>query len=71
MKRIKNSNEHTAMLKRLEEFMIADPEPGSKEDEELELLAFLIADYESRTVKIPAAIPAEAIRSRKEQGGLT
>ena len=63
MKLIKNSIDHAAMLKRLEELMIADPKPGSKEDEELELLAFLIADYESRTVKIPAVTPAEAIRS--------
>jgi antitoxin component HigA of HigAB toxin-antitoxin module len=51
--------------------MIADPKPGSKEDEELELLAFLIADYESRTVKIPAVTPAEAICFRMEQSGLT
>lgn len=71
MKLIKNSNDHAAMLKRLEELMIADPKPGSKEDEELELLAFLIADYESRTVKIPAVTPAEAIRFRMEQSGLT
>lgn len=71
MKLIKNSNDHAAMLKRLEELMIANPEPGTKEDEELELLAFLIADYESRSVKIPAATPAEAIRFRMEQSGLT
>lgn len=71
MKLIKNSNDHTAMLKRLEELMISDPKPGTKKDEELELLAFLIADYESRTVRIPAATPAEAIRFRMEQSGLT
>jgi HTH-type transcriptional regulator / antitoxin HigA len=69
MKLIKNSNEHAAMLKRLEELMIADPEPGSKEDEVLEILAFRIADYESRTVNIPAVMPAEAIRFRMEQAG--
>ncbi len=69
MKLIKNSNGHAAMLKRLEDFMIADPKPGSKEHEELELLVFLIADYESRTVKIPAATPAESIHFRMEQSG--
>ena len=57
MKRIKNSNDHAAMLKRRAELMIADPGPGSKEDEELEILALLIADNESRTVKIPPVIP--------------
>lgn len=70
MKLIKNSKDHAEMLKRLEELMIADPQPGSKEDEELELLAFLIEDYEKRSVKIPAATPAEAIRFRMEQSGL-
>jgi len=71
MKLIKNSKDHAAALKRLEELMIADPEPGSKDDDELELLAFLVEDYEKRTVKIPAATPAEAIRFRMEQSGLT
>jgi len=70
MKLIKDSNDHAAMLKRLEELMIADPKPGPKEDEELEVLAFLIADYESHTVKIPAVTPVEAIRFRMEQSGL-
>ncbi len=70
MKLIKNSNDHAAMLKRLGELMIADPEPGSKKDEELELLAFLIVDYESSTVKIPAVTAAEAIHFRIEQSGI-
>jgi HTH-type transcriptional regulator/antitoxin HigA len=71
MKLIKNSKDHATALKRLEELMIADPKPGSKEDDELELLAFLIEDYEKRTVNIPAATPVEAIRFRMEQSGLT
>lgn len=70
MKLIKNSKDHEEMLKRLEELMIADPQPGSEEDEELELLAFLIEEYEKRTFTIPAATPSEAIRFRMEQSGL-
>ena len=70
MKLIKSSKDHTAALKRLEELMLADPKPGTADSEELELLAFLIEVYEKRTVKIPAATPAEAIRFRMEQGGL-
>ncbi len=50
--------------------MLADPAPGTTEEQELELLAFLIEDYEKRTIKIPAATPAEAIRFRMEQAGL-
>lgn len=71
MKLIKNSKDHATALKRLEELMMADPKPGSTEDDELELLAFLVEDYEKRTVKIPAATPAEAIRFRMEQSGLS
>ncbi len=70
MKLIKTSKDHGAALKRLEELMLADPSPGSPEDDELELLAFLIEDFEKRTVDIPAATPAEAIRFRMEQSGL-
>jgi HTH-type transcriptional regulator/antitoxin HigA len=70
MKLIKTSTDHAAALKRLEELMLVDPAPGSAEDEELELLAFLIESYEKRSIKIPAATPAEAIRFRMEQGGL-
>ncbi len=70
MKLIKTSKDHEAALKRLEELMLADTDPGTAEDEELELLAFLIEDYEKRTINIPAATPAEAIRFRMEQAGL-
>jgi HTH-type transcriptional regulator/antitoxin HigA len=70
MKLIKTSKDHDAALQRLEELMLADPAPGTAEDEELELLAFLIEDYEKRTIRLPAATPAEAIRFRMEQAGL-
>jgi HTH-type transcriptional regulator / antitoxin HigA len=70
MKLIKTAKDHHDALARLEELMIADPAPGSHEEEELELLAFLIEDYEKRNIGIPAATPAEAIRFRMEQAGL-
>lgn len=70
MKLIKNSKDHEEMLQRIEELMIANPQLGSKEDEELELLAFLVEEYEKRTVRIPSATPAEAILFRMEQSGL-
>jgi HTH-type transcriptional regulator/antitoxin HigA len=71
MKLIKNSKDHAVALSRLEELMISDPAPGSKENDELELLAFLVEDYEKRSVVIPRATPLEAIRFRMEQEGLT
>jgi HTH-type transcriptional regulator/antitoxin HigA len=71
MKLIKTPKDHAAALERLEELMLADPAaPGSPGDEELELLAFLVEDYEKRAVRIPAATPAEAIRFRMEQAEL-
>jgi HTH-type transcriptional regulator / antitoxin HigA len=69
-KLIKTSGQHEAALKRLEELMLSDPSPGSAGEDEIELLAFLIEDYEKRTIKIPPASPAEAIRFRMEQAGL-
>ena len=70
MKLIKTSKDHAVALKRLEKLMLGDPAPGTAEDEELELLAFLIEDYEKRSIRIPAATPVDAIRFRMEQGGL-
>lgn len=70
MKLIKTSDDHAAALGRLEELMVTDPAPNSPEEEELELLAFLIDDYEKRTFNIPAPTPAEAIRFRMDQAGL-
>jgi HTH-type transcriptional regulator/antitoxin HigA len=70
MKLIKTSKDHAAALKELEDLMLADPAPGSADEEKLELLAFLIENYEKRTIQIPASTPAEAIRFRMEQSGL-
>ena len=70
MKIIKNSKDHEDALRQLEELMVADPAPGTDDDERLQLLAFLIADYEKRIVKIPQASPAEVIRFVMEQRGL-
>lgn len=71
MKLIKTSKDHATALARLEELMLADPAQDSKEGDELELLGFLIDDYEKRTIRIPSATPAEAIRFRMEQSGLS
>jgi HTH-type transcriptional regulator/antitoxin HigA len=70
MKLIKNSKDYAEALKRLEELMITNPPTGSKNEEELELLAFLVQEYEKRHLKIPPATPVEAIRFRLEQSGL-
>ena len=68
MKRIKTAEGHASALTRLEDIMIADPEPGSPGAVELDLLAFQIEEYENRTIQIPAPTPEEAVRFRREQG---
>lgn len=70
MKILKTSKDHKDALRELEELMIADPAPGTDDDEKLQLLAFLIADFEKRTVKLPQASPAEVIKFVLEQRGL-
>lgn len=70
MKIIKTPEDHKDALGQLEELMLADPAPGTDDDEKLQLLAFLIGDYEKRTVKIPRASPAEVIQFVMEQRGL-
>ena len=70
MKLIKTAKDHAAALQRLEELMVSDPSPASPEGEELELLAFLVENYEKRTIEIPPVSPAEAIRFRMEQNDL-
>src|SRR6266498_3773239 len=66
---IKNENEYREAVARLESLMEAAP--GSPEEEELELLAFLIENYEKEQYPINLPDPIEAIKFRMEQQGLT
>jgi len=69
-KLIKTPADHEAALRRLEALMQSDPSVGSTEEQEIELLAFLIEDYEKRTAQLPTTTPTEAIRFRMDQAGL-
>lgn len=69
-KLIKTSTQHLASVKRLEELMLSNPKAGSSQEDEMELLAFLVEDYEKRKIRIPVTTPVEAIRFRMEQSGL-
>ena len=48
LKIIKTPEEHEAALERLMALMEADPQEGSREADELEVLAMLIEQYEQR-----------------------
>ena len=62
---IKTNDQYQEALKRLE--LIFDSEPGTKEGEELELLALLIDNYEKIHYPIDMPDPIAAIKFRMEQ----
>ena len=67
MKVIKTDKEYQNALTRLE--MIFDAKKGTKEGDELELLALLIDKYEQEKYPIDLPDPIEAIKFRMEQLG--
>lgn len=68
---IKSLAEHVAALARAERLVVLDPEPGTAEGDELEVLTVLIKDYESRQFPAHVPDPIEAIEFRMEQAGLS
>lgn len=68
---IKTDTEYQAALARIEEFIEIDPDKGSAEADELELLALLVEKFEQETVSVWKPDPVDAIRFRMEQQGLS
>lgn len=71
VKIIKSAKDHEANMARLSELMSLDPKPNSKEENELELLALVIQDFERQTVPHVKADPIESILFRMDQMQLT
>jgi HTH-type transcriptional regulator/antitoxin HigA len=67
IKVIKSSNDYAHAMARLTALMTLDPKDGSKEDNELELLALVIEDYERKIVPPVVPDPVEAILFRMDQ----
>jgi HTH-type transcriptional regulator / antitoxin HigA len=67
-KLIKTQREYRAALRRADELM--DARQGTRQGDELELLAALIEMYEEEHVPVPPPDPIEAIRFRMEQESL-
>ncbi|MEJ5309331.1 MAG: helix-turn-helix domain-containing protein [Anaerolineae bacterium] len=65
---IKNEADYQAALAHLETLM--DAQPGTPEEEELELFAMLIEAYEQAVFPIDLPDPISAIKFRMEQQGL-
>ena len=66
MKPIRNSADHNDALEQIEKLIIA----GKAGSDRYEVLKALVADYESKSIKIDAPTPGDAIRFRLEQLGL-
>ena len=62
---IKTEEEYNQAMTRLDK--IFDAEPGTKEGDELELLALLVDEYEKKHYPIEKPDPIEAIKFRMEQ----
>lgn len=61
--------EYDAALTAIEVFFEKEPEPGSPEADDFDLLALVIADYEQKHWRIDPPDPIDAIRHRMEQRG--
>lgn len=70
IKVIKSSDDYTQAMVRLNALMTLDPEAGSDKDNELELLALVIEDYERKIVPPFTPDPIEAILFRMAQMNL-
>ncbi|MHB1621558.1 MAG: ImmA/IrrE family metallo-endopeptidase [Sulfuricella sp.] len=67
IKVIKSSDDYAPAMARLSALMTLDPKAGSREDNELELLALVIEDYERKIVPPAAPDPVDAILFRMDQ----
>jgi len=71
VKIIKNEKDYQAAMARLSALMSLDLAPNSEEENELELLALVIQDFERQTVPPVKADPIESILFRMDQMRLT
>lgn len=69
VKVLKSEGEYEIALNRLYDLMQADVSPDTPESDEMELLALLIEDFETRHYPVLPPNPLEAIRFRLEQLG--
>ncbi len=64
---IKNKIEHENALASLMALMVLDPEKGTEEADQLDLLSVLIDQYESKNFPIDLPDPIDAIKFRMQQ----
>ena len=67
LKPIKNEKDYDFALNRVDELMELNPDLGTQESDELEVLVMLIEKYEEKEWAISEPDPIEAIKVRMEQ----
>ncbi len=67
---IRTEADYEKVLERIDVLMDLEPEIGSREGDELEILALLVEKYEEQHWQIAAPDPIEAIKYRMEEMGL-
>ena len=68
---IHNDEEHAEALAALDRLLDLDPQPGTPEADDLQLLALVIETYEKTRWPIGLPDPVDAILFRMDQQGLT
>lgn len=63
--------DYRSALREISALMDADPDPGTPEGDQLDILATLVQAFEARHFPITAPDPVEAIKFRMEQSGLS
>jgi len=67
---IRTEADYEKVLERIDVMMELEPEIGSREGDELEILALLVEKYEEQHWQIADPDPIEAIKYRMEEMGL-
>lgn len=67
---LRNETEHQTALQEAERLVALDPLTGTRDGEDLALLALLIEDYEKRAFQFDALEPIEVIEFRMSEQGL-
>lgn len=70
IKVIKHPEDYSQAMARLSALMDLDPQPGSDQESELELLALVVEDYERKVAPPAMPDPVDAILFRMDQAGL-
>ena len=71
LKPIRTEQDYEAALREVSPFFDHEPEPGSPEADQFEMLVMLIEAYEAKHHTVAPPSPIEAIKFRMEQAGLS